>query len=81
MDNYLFDLLPQNNKLPLFSEETERIQNNLEVLKGTLNKNQKKLLLRVIDDMDLITEKTAQDFFTDGFRTGVKIMIETLSIE
>lgn len=64
-----------------YEEEKQRIQSNLELLRKELNPAQRKLLLRIIDDKDLITEMTACDQYTRGFRTGIKIIVESLCYE
>lgn len=60
-----------------FIEEAEdRLEDNKKLLEVHLNEGQKKLLLRVIDDKDLITEKTNLNSFIYGFKTGLKFGYE-----
>lgn len=83
MENLLYDLWfeKRENSKKLYTEENQRIQSNLGMLRKTLNRYQRKLLLRIIDDHDLINEKTAKDNYASGFRTVTKIMIESLYYE
>lgn len=82
MENQLCSFFPENRDIyGLCKEERQRIQSNLGMLRKTLNRHQRKLLLRILDDKDLITEQIAEDSYADGFRTAVKIMIESLYIK
>lgn len=83
MENILCNLFFENfrkNRVKC-NEENQRIRSNLGILKKTLSNNQKRLLLRVIDDKDLICEKTARDNYIGGFRAASKIMIEILYLK
>ena len=57
-------------------KEKQRLQSNISLLKRNLSKWQKKILLRIIDDKDLICAIVAQDSFEQGFRLGVKLTTE-----
>ncbi|MFR1800759.1 MAG: DUF6809 family protein [Faecalispora jeddahensis] len=57
-------------------EEKHRLNSNISLLKRNLSKWQKKILLRIIDDKDLICAIIAQDSFEQGFRLGVKLTTE-----
>ncbi len=47
-------------------------------VKKNLDPYQRKLLLRIIDDKDLIIEKTTHESIYRGFRAAAKIMAESL---
>lgn len=79
MENYLYSLLsdkPINEAK--YKEENQRLRSNLGRLRKTLNHSQRVLLLRILDDKDLISEKCAQNYFADGFRLTSQIMVESL---
>lgn len=61
---------------PTTEEEKQRLQSNTSLLKHNFSKWQKKILLRIIDDKDLICAIIAQDSFEQGFRLGVKLTTE-----
>jgi len=61
---------------PSLMEEERRICSNEALLKRDLTKWQKKILLRIIDDKNLICEKTSLDSFEKGFCLGVKLTTE-----
>jgi len=61
-----------------YHEEWQRILTNQGMLKKSFNKWQKKMLILIIDDQGLITEKMAMDSFASGVKFGVKFMIEAL---
>ena len=63
-------------KRPDTAEERRRLQSNISLLKRNFSKWQKKILLRIIDDKDLICSIIAQDSFEQGFRLGVKLTTE-----
>jgi len=64
-----------NNRDP---EILQRIATNSGMLKKDFNKWQKKILLRIIDDNDLLACNRANDNFISGVRYGVMFMIEAL---
>ena len=64
-----------------YYEENQRIENALFLLRQTLNPDQKKLLLSIIDDKDLIREKSILSSYAHGFQSGAKVMLENLSLE
>lgn len=79
MEHHLYDLLAENQPPEsLCWEENQRLSSNLGRLRKTLNQHQRRLLIRIIDDKDLITEKSVQDGYANGFRMATKIMIESL---
>ncbi len=45
-------------------------------LKATLNKNQRKLLLRITDESHLLMDKAHEESFVEGFRLGLKLGYE-----
>lgn len=76
----LFDYSNANRVVTCYEEkiirETER--NNI-LLKKHLSKQQKKLLLRIVDGKDLINEISSMNSFADGFKLGLRLGIETYS--
>lgn len=66
------------DKRDLYKEEKQRVYNNRKILQKSLNNYEKRLLLRITDDTDLIIEKTSIDSFINGFNVGVKLMLEIL---
>ena len=63
-------------KRPINDEENRRLQSNTALLKRNFSKWQKKILLRIIDDKDLICAITTKDSFEQGFQLGVKLTTE-----
>ncbi len=61
---------------PNTAEEKQRLQSNISLLKRNFSKWQKKILLRIIDDKDLICSTVSKDSFEQGFRLGVKLTTE-----
>lgn len=61
---------------PDTAEEKQRLQSNTALLKRNFSKWQKKILLRIIDDKDLICTIVTKDSFEQGFRLGVKLTTE-----
>lgn len=61
---------------PNTEKEKQRLQTTMGVLKQRLSKWQKKMLLRVTDEKDLICAIKTQDSFEQGFRLGVKLTAE-----
>lgn len=77
MENQLYQLLlDQPEPICVYREEEHRIRSHLGRLRKTLNPWQRKLLLYIIDDKDLIAAKTAEDAYENGFRRAVKMMVE-----
>ena len=75
----LFYLLEGTGPLHIHYEtEEQRLRTNLGLLKQTLNPCQKKLLLRIVDDKNLVCERAAQDWYEKGFCTATRILIESL---
>lgn len=58
------------------TEEKQRLQSNTALLKRNFSKWQKKILLRIIDDKDLICAIVTRDSFEQGFRLGIKLTTE-----
>jgi len=50
-----------------------RIENNERIIKVNMNKRERKILLRMIDAKDLISEERAKYSFIEGFKLGLKI--------
>jgi len=61
---------PETAKSEAYSEKTYQL------LKNSLNKNQRKLLLRIIDEKDLLAEEQSICSFKEGVRLGLKIGYE-----
>lgn len=64
-----------------FEEEKQRIRANEGRLKEALDPPQRKLLLRIMDDKDLIAEKLSKESYARGFRMATAIMIESLYLK
>lgn len=58
----------------IYKEEQCSLEHYLAALRGTLDKTQRQLLLRILDTKDLVCEKTAEDQFSKGFFTAVTLM-------
>jgi len=54
----------------------QRIAANTGMLKKDFNKWQKKRLLRIIDDKDLLADQRAKNSFARGVRYGAMFMVE-----
>lgn len=79
MERRLFELLEGTGPLHIYYEaEEQRLRTNLGMLKKGLNPHQEKLLLRIVDDKNLVCERTAQDWYEKGFCTATRILIESL---
>ena len=76
MRSILEELSRQHNIQPKEKEILQRIAINTEKLKEDFSKCQKKQLLRIVDDKDLLAESQASESFANGMRYGVLLMIE-----
>jgi len=56
----------------------QRIASNTGMLKKDFTKWQKKILLHITDDKDLLAYNQASDSFANGVRCGVLFMMEVL---
>ncbi|WP_195985245.1 DUF6809 family protein [Clostridium sp. D33t1_170424_F3] len=61
---------------PKFMEEDRRLHANEALLKKNFSKWQKKILLRIIDDKNLVCDKTSLDSFAAGFCFGQRLATE-----
>lgn len=61
-------------------EEEHRLRSNEALLKRDFSKWQKKVLLRIIDDKNLICEKISLDSFENGLRLGLKLATEAYEL-
>ena len=61
-----------------YNAEDNRIAHNVMALNKSLNRDERKLLLRIEDDKDLIIAKTSEDSFSNGVNIGVRLMLEVL---
>lgn len=57
-------------------KESSRIEQNKILLKHDFTKEQRKLLLAIIDDLGLIKESVSLDNFSQGFKLGAKLTTE-----
>ena len=81
MHSIMEKLSRQHNVLPEEKEILKRIERCTELLKKDFSKWQKKQLLRIIDDKDLLAAEQVSASFTNGVRYGVLFMIEIFSEE
>ena len=56
-------------------KENTYAQTCIQSLRETLDDNQRRLLLQVIDSKDLICEQYGEDMFAHGFRTCARLML------
>ncbi len=61
-----------------YQEERQRVEKNLQTLRAVLDREQRKVLLRILDDEELIASKATSEAFAKGFQMAVWIMIESL---
>ena len=61
---------------PRLAEETQRLNSNIGLIRKSLSKWQRKILLRIIDDKDLIYSMLLQESFEQGFRLGAMLTTE-----
>lgn len=79
MENQLYNLLSKEPKINSYClGKSQSIRSDLGMLRKTLNRRQKKLLLRIVDDSNYLLEKAAFDNFENGFRLAAKLMFESL---
>ncbi len=62
-----------------FRKNSETLQANRMRLTRKLSKSDKKLLLRIIDEKDLMIENTAFNNFEKGFCMGIQFAFEVFS--
>lgn len=81
MRELIEELIYRNFREVLNSNVIKELENTMEMnkkkVKQNLNKKQKKLLLRIGDANDLITEECSCRSFIAGFKMGLKIGYET----
>lgn len=66
---------------PKLVEEECRLCSNEALLKWDFSKWQKKILLRIIDDKNLICEKVSLDSFEKGLRLGLILATEVYELK
>lgn len=66
---------------PKLVEEERRLCSNEALLKRDFSKWQKKILLRIIDDKNLICEKVSLDSFEKGLRLGLMLATEVYELK
>ncbi|MCQ5128710.1 hypothetical protein NE562_03505 [Butyricicoccus faecihominis] len=81
MDNGLFHMLQHGQAGEVDAKGDEHIESTVDALRQTLDQNQRKLLLQIIDEKDLFNEVTAQNYYESGFRAATKLMIECLYLK
>lgn len=57
-------------------EEKQRLNDNITALKNDLSEEQRRQLLRIIDDKDLVCAKDSQYYYVKGFRRALILMAE-----
>lgn len=68
-------------KPPKLPEEDRRLQSNESLLKQNFTKWQKKILLSIIDDKNLVCEKVSMDSFKAGFCLGLRLTTEVYALK
>lgn len=76
MNELLLCLEQQFNKPDERSAEMERINQNIFTLRQHLNKKDRKTLLRIIDDYDMILLETKEKSFNNGIKIGFALFGE-----
>lgn len=66
---------------PKFTEENRRLHSNEALLKRNFSKWQKKILLRIIDDKNLICDKVSLDSFKAGLCFGLRLTTEIYALK
>ena len=79
MKSTLAELYWRFYEMPKDTTESERIASNHRLLMKRLNRQNRKLVLRIIDDKDLICETVSLDSFIQGFRLGMMLTNEILN--
>lgn len=69
---YWSTLSQQREAVPV-DEQIQTIAENEGLLKNSLSKDEKKLLLRIVDSKNLIIEATAINSFIHGFKLGLQL--------
>ena len=77
LDELFYERINKAKKIDFTNELYIRLGKNEKHLKSYLNKKQKKLLLRIIDDKDLIKEEISSNSFIEGFKLGLKVGYES----
>ena len=78
MNSQLAEMFDYWHRPDRFEQERGRIEENLQKLRAGLNGEQCKVLLRILDDEDMIASKATQEGFAKGFQIAVQVMIESL---
>lgn len=79
MESILSMIYDQFYDKPKNTPPMRRIAANHRLLIQRLNKQNRKLVLRIIDDKDLICGDVSLDSFIQGFRLGAKLTTEILN--
>ena len=76
LDELFYEHINKTKNSNLANETYFRLDKNEKYLKSHLNKKERKLLLRIIDD-NLISEKISSTSFIEGFKLGLRIGYES----
>ncbi|MDE6902997.1 MAG: hypothetical protein K2P22_09685 [Lachnospiraceae bacterium] len=68
----------RNDKTPEMEEISDRIDGEIERLKGMLDDEGKALLKKLLDDASELERRTVCEGFKDGFRLGTQIVAACL---
>lgn len=79
MEKMLETLYYRLYKLPEL-EDMEQVEVNREILRERLSAEDRKLVLRIVDDLDAMLLQTTYDSFTAGMRIGWKLAEERMNL-
>lgn len=75
MENQMYELLSiQPEQKNAYIKENMRIKSNRGMLSKTLSKRERKLLLRIVDDYDIMCLNLSQDCYTNGFLAATQMI-------
>lgn len=77
LEKIFYEYMREEEMSNCVKEIDERLEKNKKIIGTHLNRKEKRLLLRITDDKDLITEEKSLNSFTYGFKLGVKIGYES----
>lgn len=77
LEEIFYEHIKNVKKSDCTNESYSRLEKNERNLKSHLNKKEKKLLLRIIDDKDLIKEEIVSNSFITGFKIGLQVGYES----
>lgn len=76
MEDNLYRLYNVFYQREMDTPEARRIGENHKTLIGSLGKQERKLILRIIDDKDLMIERSTYNAFVSGFRLAMELSME-----